>query len=169
MVFMLLGTFAHLTDTESALQCLRSVHAALKPGGLLVLELAHPSDAFDGSLMQEDTWNGEDAVFKGEGVPGELAVQYGKPGDHFDAIQQVIPQYLTIAASVALSMSCFAYSHVTFSESAVIPCRCWSAALSFCRVMPLEIFRKSSKRLSCKEFLPIRKCYCLLQLLVSPC
>ena len=97
MVFMLLGTFSHLLDTESALQCLRSVHQALKPGGLLVLELDHPSEAFDGSLMQGDSWRGEDEeqdenedeTSLADGAQGELAVQYGKPSDPFDPISQV--------------------------------------------------------------------------------
>ncbi len=89
MAFMLLGTFAHLLDSASALQCLQSIHAALKPDGLLVLELAHPADAFDGSLMQEDDWGEDGDEPQGDGLPGELAVQYGKTGDHFDAVEQV--------------------------------------------------------------------------------
>ena len=88
MAFMILGTFAHLLDTEAALQCLQSTHAALKPGGILVLELLHPADAFDGSLLEPADW-GEDGQQPEEGNPGELAVQYGKAGDHFDPIKQV--------------------------------------------------------------------------------
>lgn len=90
MAYMLFGTFGHLLDSQSAQHCLQSVHAALKPDGLLVVELAHPADAFDGSLMQEDEW-GEDGnePFQNVGTPGELAVQYGKSGDQFDAIEQV--------------------------------------------------------------------------------
>ena len=90
MVFMLLGTFAHLLDTTSAVQCLHSIHAALKPDGVLVLELAHPAEAFDGSLLQEDSWSEGGDEPQDRGVPGELAVQYGKSGDKFDAIEQVI-------------------------------------------------------------------------------
>ena len=59
MAFMLLGTFSHLLDTDSALRCLKSTHAALQPGGLLVLELSHPTEVFDGTLLQPDAW-GED-------------------------------------------------------------------------------------------------------------
>lgn len=89
MVYMLFGTFGHLLDSQSAQRCLQSIHAALKPDGLLVIELAHPADAFDGSLMQEDEW-GEDGNEPSQvGTPGELAVQYGKSGDQFDAIEQV--------------------------------------------------------------------------------
>ena len=88
MVFMVLGTFAHLLDADAALQCLHSTHAALKPGGVLVLELSHPAEAFDGSLMETADWN-EAGQQPDEGQPGELAVQYGKDGDHFDPIKQV--------------------------------------------------------------------------------
>lgn len=88
MAFMILGTFAHLLDIEAALQCLHSTHAALKPGGILVLELFHPADAFDGSLLEPADWD-EAGQQPEEGKPGELAVQYGKAGDHFDPIEQV--------------------------------------------------------------------------------
>ena len=86
---MLLGTFCHLLDNASALQCLGSVHAALKPGGKFVLELSHPTDVFDGTLLQETEWDSAEDLPPADGVPGELAVQYGSPGDDFDAIDQV--------------------------------------------------------------------------------
>lgn len=89
MAFMLFGTFGHLLDSNSAQQCLQCIHAALKPGGLLVVELAHPADAFDGSLMQEDGWDETGNEPQASGTPGELAVQYGRSGDQFDAIEQV--------------------------------------------------------------------------------
>lgn len=89
MAFMILGTFAHLLETSAALQCLHSTHAALKPGGILVLELPHPADAFDGSLFEEGNWDEADQQPE-EGHVGELAVQYGKAGDHFDPVEQVM-------------------------------------------------------------------------------
>lgn len=46
---MLMGTFYHLMEQAGAMSCLRSIAAALKPDGLLVLELAHAADCFDGS------------------------------------------------------------------------------------------------------------------------
>lgn len=98
MAFMILGTFAHLLDTEAALQCLRSTYAALKPNGLLVLELSHPADAFDGSLLEQTDWGGTDEPPE-DGSPGELAVQYGKAGDVFDPIQQVGLAWLCHAVS----------------------------------------------------------------------
>ena len=47
--FMLMGTFYHLMDHAGAVSCLRSIAAALETDGLLVLELAHAADCFDGS------------------------------------------------------------------------------------------------------------------------
>ena len=89
MAFMLLGTFSHLLDSKSALQCLRCIHSALKPAGKLVLELSHPTDVFNGSLVQEDEWDSATDCPSGPAMPGELAVQYGSSGDEFDAIDQV--------------------------------------------------------------------------------
>ena len=86
---MLLGTFSHLLNSKSALQCLRSVHAALKPAGKLILELSHPTDMFNGSLVQEDEWDSAADCPTGPAMPDELAVQYGTIGDEFDAIDQV--------------------------------------------------------------------------------
>ena len=98
---MLLGTFSHLLDSKSALQCLRSVHTALKPAGKLVLELSHPTDVFNGSLVQEDEWDNAADCPSGPAMPGELAVQYGSNGDEFDAIDQV-----GISQIVALQRVC---------------------------------------------------------------
>ncbi|DBB17834.1 TPA: hypothetical protein ACH3X3_002856 [Trebouxia sp. C0006] len=97
MAYMLFGTFGHLLDSLSAQECLSCIHGALKRDGLLVIELAHPADVFDGSLMQEDEW-GEDGNEPSQelGTPGELAVQYGKSGDQFDAIEQVLQRTITI-------------------------------------------------------------------------
>ena len=61
MSFMLMGTFYHLMEQAGAMSCLRSIAAALKPDGLLVLELAHAADCFDGSCecwAALAVWNG---------------------------------------------------------------------------------------------------------------
>ena len=48
---VLLGTAAHLTDTDDAIGCLRGINHALAPGGIAILELEHPYDLFEGQLM----------------------------------------------------------------------------------------------------------------------
>ena len=107
MAFMLLGTFSHLLDNAAALQCLGSIHAALKPGGKFVLELSHPTDVFDGSLLQEIEWDTTEDLPPADGIPGELAVQYGSPGDEFDPIDQVATRSCLAACVVVLEAISF--------------------------------------------------------------
>jgi len=40
----LLGTFSHMTTNDKAVGCFRSLARCLRPGGLLLLELAHPGE-----------------------------------------------------------------------------------------------------------------------------
>ncbi len=47
-----LGTLAHALTNDDALRWLEAAGNALRPGGLLVLELAHPADVFDGALVE---------------------------------------------------------------------------------------------------------------------
>jgi SAM-dependent methyltransferase len=42
MVVCLLGTLSHMLDNKQAAACFRKVAQHLRPGGLFVLELAHP-------------------------------------------------------------------------------------------------------------------------------
>ncbi len=76
---VLLGTAAHLTTTASAASLFKACASALNPGGLLVLELEHPFDLFDGSLMDAkgDAWDREV-----DGV--KVLVEWGREGDYFD-------------------------------------------------------------------------------------
>jgi hypothetical protein len=76
---ILLGTAAHLTDTDAAVGCLAGAAAALAPGGIVVLELEHPYDLFEGTLMnaEGDAWDREV-----EGV--KVLVEWGREGDFFD-------------------------------------------------------------------------------------
>jgi SAM-dependent methyltransferase len=56
----LLGTLSHALTNAAAAATLRRVAAHLRPGGLFVLELAHPGDLFDGTLLlgegQPEMW-----------------------------------------------------------------------------------------------------------------
>jgi hypothetical protein len=47
-----LGTLAHALTNDDALRWLAAAGNALRPGGLLVLELPHPADVFDGALVE---------------------------------------------------------------------------------------------------------------------
>lgn len=47
-----LGTLAHALTNDDALSWLIAARNALLPGGILVLELAHPADVFDGAFIE---------------------------------------------------------------------------------------------------------------------
>lgn len=80
---MLFGTAAHLLTNEAAIRCFRSTAAALRPGGLFVLELPSPEDLFDGVFALGDVWDA--SAPNGQ----KLLVEYGLEGDEFDSITQV--------------------------------------------------------------------------------
>lgn len=42
MVICMLGTLSHMLDNQQASACFQHVSKHLRPGGLFVLELAHP-------------------------------------------------------------------------------------------------------------------------------
>lgn len=45
---MLLGTLSHLTDNTQAVNAFTCIAAHLRPGGVLLLEVAHPGGAVSG-------------------------------------------------------------------------------------------------------------------------
>jgi len=47
-----LGTLAHALTNDDAISWLAAVQNALSPGAILVLELAHPADVFDGAFVE---------------------------------------------------------------------------------------------------------------------
>jgi hypothetical protein len=53
MVMCLLGTFTHVLNNMDALTAFSSAAAALQPGGLFIVELTHPGDLFDGTLIMD--------------------------------------------------------------------------------------------------------------------
>ena len=90
LVTILLGTAAHLTDLEDAEKCLRLASRSLKRDGLVVLELEHPFDVFDGQLMdaQGDAWDRE--VEDGDLKGAKVLVEWGREGDPFDVETQIV-------------------------------------------------------------------------------
>ena len=51
LVMCLLGSFSHLLENKAAVTSFRCIASHLRTGGLLVLELAHPGDLFDGTFI----------------------------------------------------------------------------------------------------------------------
>jgi len=85
LVCCLLGTLSHLHTEEDLAQTFQACARNNRPGGLLVLEISHPAELFDGSLMDPhgDAWEAEE-----EGV--RVVVEWGREGDFFSPITQII-------------------------------------------------------------------------------
>ncbi|PNH08460.1 dTDP-3-amino-3,4,6-trideoxy-alpha-D-glucopyranose [Tetrabaena socialis] len=88
-----LGTFSHMLDTQHAISCFRAAAAHLRPGGLLVLEMAHPGDLFDGTLIigesGKEVW---EVPYNGD----KVFVEWGAEYDNFDPVTQIIFRTVTI-------------------------------------------------------------------------
>eukprot|EP00884_Botryococcus_braunii_P002111 jgi/Botrbrau1/11900/Bobra.0171s0011.1 len=89
MVLCMLGTISHLCTIPDAVQCFQSVHAALRPEGLMVIEALHPTHLFDGDLALGDVWDVDDGNSK-------LVVTYGYEDDRVDPITQVVHRTVCI-------------------------------------------------------------------------
>jgi SAM-dependent methyltransferase len=112
MVVCLLGTFSHLLDTRQAISCFRHVAQHLREGGLFVLELAHPGDLFDGTLITgesgKEVW---ERPYNGD----KVFVEWGDSLDNFDPVTQIV--YRTVTISV------FRGDEVVDSVDEVVPQR----------------------------------------------
>lgn len=97
LIVCLLGTFSHMQENRDALATLQRIAAHLAPGGLFVLELAHPGDLFDGTLIVGDggaeTW---EVAAPPAGSGRKLLVQWGSEVDDFDPVSQVVNRSVTI-------------------------------------------------------------------------
>ena len=51
MIMCLLGTFSHMLENSQAVACFQRIAQHLEEGGVVVIELAHPGDLFDGTLI----------------------------------------------------------------------------------------------------------------------
>ena len=79
---LLLGSIGHLLTNDDAIQCFTATAAALRPGGLLIVELPSPEDLFDGAFIVGDAW---DAQLAGQ----DILISYGQDDDPFNPISQV--------------------------------------------------------------------------------
>ncbi|KAK9820975.1 hypothetical protein WJX81_005721 [Elliptochloris bilobata] len=93
VAFLPLGTLAHALSNEAAMATLRACRQALRPGGLLILELTHPEDIFNGQLLAGDTWD----IEAEEDAPA-LMVEFGsEETDEIDAETQVVRRRLVVS------------------------------------------------------------------------
>ena len=120
---ILLGTAAHLTTLEEAEACLRAAAAAAAPDGLVVLELEHPFDLFDGQLMDAhgDAWDRE--IEGGGGT--KVLVEWGREGDAFDVETQVVAR--TVGLNVVDENGTPPPDAAFAPVEEVVPCRVFTA------------------------------------------
>ena len=97
MAMCLLGTFAHMATNDAAVGCFRAAARHLRPGGLLLLELLHPGDLFDGSLLLGEE-GGEMWEATQSGTGAKLLVEWGALGDDFDPATQVLARTVAVNA-----------------------------------------------------------------------
>eukprot|EP00873_Tetraselmis_striata_P036882 jgi/Tetstr1/457146/TSEL_043796.t1 len=96
MVLILMGTLQHMLTNKDALAAMGSARDALRPGGLLVLELAHPYDLWDGTLAGSEEYS---EVWDSDlGGGRKLYIEWGREGDPFDGLTQVLER--TVCATI---------------------------------------------------------------------
>mmetsp|Transcript_16341 Transcript_16341/g.45547 ORF Transcript_16341/g.45547 Transcript_16341/m.45547 type:complete len:351 (-) Transcript_16341:209-1261(-) len=95
MALIMMGTLQHMLSNDDAIKAVGGAKDAVRSGGLIVLECAHPYDLWDGTLVTNseeylEVWDGDTA----DG--GKLYVQWGTEGDPFDALTQVLERTVTV-------------------------------------------------------------------------
>jgi hypothetical protein len=79
---LLMDSSSYLLDNDAVLRHLGCVADHLTPGGLYVIEMTHPRDAFKVGTSTRDTWDTER-----DGV--KVSVAWGTEADVFDPITQI--------------------------------------------------------------------------------
>jgi len=105
----LFGALGHLCELGAAAACFRDCARLLSPTGVLVLELDHPRDLFNGSTAhaaRRDAVGGAEdwltPVWSVSGTDGAtINVQWGAPGDEFDAIRQTLQRTVVVTTQAA--------------------------------------------------------------------
>ena len=82
LAVLLLDSSSYLLDNATVLRHLACVARHLNPGGLYVLEMSHPRDAFGVGASHQTHWTTE-----GDGL--RVTMRWGEPGDAFDPVTQI--------------------------------------------------------------------------------
>jgi SAM-dependent methyltransferase len=104
IIACLFGSLSHMTELGMAAACFADCTRLLSGRGVLLVELDHPRDLFNGSTAhaaRPDAAGGVDgwmAPVWSVGVPGggSMQVQWGAPGDAFDAIRQTLQRTVVV-------------------------------------------------------------------------
>lgn len=82
LAIMLMDSVTYLLDNAAVLEHLQCVARHLRSGGLYVLEMSHPRDAFDVGKSTSTRWTSELNGIR-------VDMEWGDQGDAFDPISQV--------------------------------------------------------------------------------
>jgi SAM-dependent methyltransferase len=107
----MLNSACHLFTLDDLVRHLAAVRAHLVPGGLYIVELAHPADIFAPEPRTSSEWTVD--------APGVHAdVHWGSRGDRIDPLTQVTNEHMTITAT--------AKDGTIRTVSDVVPNRFWT-------------------------------------------
>ena len=107
----MLNSACHLFTLDDLVRHLTAVRAHLVPGGLYVVELAHPADFFAADPRTSSEW-----TIDADGVHAD--VRWGGRGDRIDPLTQVTNEHMTITAT--------AKDGTIRTVSDVVPNRFWT-------------------------------------------
>jgi SAM-dependent methyltransferase len=111
LAITMLNSACHLFTLDDLVNHLSAVSAQLAPGGLYIVELAHPADFFAPEPRTSSEW-----TIDADGVRAE--VHWGGRQDRIDPLTQVTDEHMTIKATAA--------DGTVRTVSDVVPNRFWS-------------------------------------------
>jgi len=107
----MLNSLCHLFTLDDLVRHLKSVAAHLVPGGLYIVELAHPADFFAPVPRTSSEWQVESGGTRAQ-------VRWGGKGDRINPLTQVTDEHMTITAT--------AKDGTVRTVSDVVPNRFWT-------------------------------------------
>lgn len=127
LAITMLNSLCHLFTLDDLVSHLAAVAAHLVPGGLYIVELAHPADYFAPVPRTSSEWEVESGDVRAQ-------VRWGGKGDRIDPLTQVTDEHMTITATAA--------DGTVRTVSDVVPNRFWTlteftAALQLAGVLRL--------------------------------
>jgi SAM-dependent methyltransferase len=90
----MLNSACHLFTLDDLVRHLIAVRASLVPGGLYIVELAHPADFFDPTPRTSSEWTLDERGMHAE-------VRWGGRTDRIDPVTQITDEHMTITATAA--------------------------------------------------------------------
>jgi SAM-dependent methyltransferase len=89
LALLVMDSASHLLDNDAVLRHLDAVARHLVPGGLYLLEMTHPRDAFRVGQSTGTEWTVEQ-----DGV--RVTTRWGRPDDPFDPVRQLDTVHVTL-------------------------------------------------------------------------